>query len=433
MSFTRTLRAVSGAAVVGALLFSTAPAASADQIRDDQWALRSLDAEKAWQQSTGKGITVAVIDSGVNGSHPDLQGNVLPGKNFSSGDPADHETKNNHGTSMASLIAGHGHGPGNTQGVKGLAPDAKILPIKHSDSEGDTYGSSFAEPLRYAVDHGAKIVNMSIGGVGDVTDADKAAIAYAVQHDVLLVASSGNAGSANPNYPAASPGVLAVGAVGEDRKIWKDSNYGSHLLLAAPGEVIRSAAATKPYRLASGTSDAAAYVSGAAALVRAKFPGLTAGQVANRLVKTAHMPTGVSAGAGPDSHYGYGIVRPYEALTQNVPAGSKSGPLKAPDAQGQEQSPAGTSNGDHWQEEDNSNTKAAFGIAGFALTVLVIVGIIVTIVMKKKKKRKGPPPGGGFGGPGGPGFYPPQQPGTYQQPGAPGGYPQAPSNQPPGR
>ncbi|MFD7663426.1 S8 family serine peptidase [Streptomyces sp. NPDC059788] len=429
MSFTRTLRAVSGAAVVGALLFGTAPAASADQIRNDQWALRSLDAEKAWKQSTGKGVTVAVIDSGVNGDHPDLKGNVLPGKNFSTGDPADRETKNNHGTSMASVIAGHGHGPGNAQGVMGLAPGAKILPVKHSDSEGDTYDSTFAEPLRYAVDQGAKVVNMSIGGVGDVTDADKSAIAYAVQHDVLLVASSGNSGSANPNYPAASPGVLAVGAVGEGQKIWKDSNYGPHLLLTAPGEVIRSAAATKPYRLASGTSDAAAYVSGAAALVRAKFPDLTAGQVANRLVKTAQMPSGVSAGEGPDAHYGYGVVRPYEALTENIPAGSKNGPLKAAEAQGQEQPPAGNANGDGWQEDDNSNTKAAIGIAAFSLIVLVIIGIIVAVVVRKKKKRNGPPPGGGFGGPGGPGYYPPQQPGPYHQSGAPGGYPQVPPNQ----
>ncbi|MEU7153381.1 type VII secretion-associated serine protease mycosin [Streptomyces sp. NPDC045456] len=447
MSFTRTLRAVGGAAVAGALLFGTAPDASADGIRNDQWALRSLDAEKAWQQSTGKGITVAVIDSGVNGSHPDLKGNVLPGKNFASGDPADRETKNNHGTSMASLIAGHGHGPGNAQGVMGIAPDAKILPLKHSDSEGDTYGSSFAEPLRYAVDHGAKVVNMSIGGIGDGTDADNAAIAYAVQHDVLLVASSGNDGSANPNYPAAAPGVLAVGAVGENRRIWEDSNYGPHVLLTAPGEVIRSAAATKPYRLASGTSDAAAYVSGAAALVRAKFPDLTAGQVANRLVKSAQMPAGGSAGEGPDAHYGYGVVRPYEALTQNIPAGSKSGPLKAPTAQGQEQPSNGNANQDRWkEEEDNSNTKAAIGIAAFSLIVLAIITTIVILVKKRKKKRNGPPPGGGYGGPGGPGYYPPQQPGPYQQQGpyqqpgpyqqsgAPGGYPPpAPPNQPPGQ
>lgn len=445
MSFTRTLRAVSGAAVVGALLFGTASAASADQVRDDQWALGYLSAGKAWSQSTGKGITVAVIDNGVNGSHPDLAGNVLPGKNFSSGDPADRETRNNHGTGMASIIAGHGHGSGGSQGVKGLAPDAKILPIKNWDSDGSTLTNTLAEPLRYAVDHGAKVVNMSFAGVGSLRDDEKQAVAYAVSKDVLLIAGSGNDRSAHYYYPAAEPGVLAVGAVDQGGKIWEDSNYGPHLLLSAPGRQIRSAAASQPYQYTRGTSDATAYVSGAAALIRSKFPDLTAGQVANRLTKTAQFPSAAS-GTAPDAYYGYGIIRPYDALTKDIPAGPKNGPLKAPTAQGQEQPPNGNVNQDRWkEEEDNSNTKAAIGIAAFSLIVLAIITTIVVLVKKRKKKRNGPPPGGGYGGPGGPGYYPPQpgpyqqqgpyqQPGPYQQSGAPGGYPPpAPPYQPPGQ
>ncbi|MEU3709380.1 type VII secretion-associated serine protease mycosin [Streptomyces catenulae] len=432
MSFTRTLRAVSGAAVVGALLFGTAPVALADQMRDQQWALNSLHAEEAWKVSTGKGVTVAVIDSGVNGDAPDLKGNVLPGKNFSSGDPADQETKNDHGTSMASLIAGHGHGPGNSDGVMGLAPDAKILPVKHSDSQEDTYGTSYADSLRYAVDHGAKVVNMSIGGVGSPTEEEKSAIAYAAKHDVLLVASSGNNGSDNPSYPAAAPGVLAVGAVDRHQKVWDDSNYGSYVMLTAPGVEIRSAAASKPYRYASGTSDSTAYVSAAAALLRSKFPDLTAGQIANRLVKTAKAPAGTDT---PDPYYGYGVIDPYKALTADIPAGSKNGPLKSPEA-GDDglMKPSNTS--DATEPRDTSNIRAVFGIIGFSLIVLfVIVGITVLVVVKKKRKN-GPPPGGptGFGGPGGPGLPPQQgmyqQPGAYQQqPGGQGPYPPA----PPGR
>ncbi|MFF9482375.1 type VII secretion-associated serine protease mycosin [Streptomyces sp. NPDC014733] len=432
MSFTRTLRAVSGAAVAGALLFGTAPVASADQVREDQWALRSLSADKAWQVSTGKGVTVAVIDNGVDGQHPDLKGSVLEGQNFSTGSPADQETENDHGTSMASIIAGHGHGPGGSQGVKGLAPDAKILAIKDSDSDESEYTDGIAKPLRFAVDHGAKVVNMSFAGAGALTQEEKDAVAYAMKKDVLLVAGSGNTGSGNSYYPAAAPGVIAVGAVSQDGKIWENSNYGSHLLLSAPGVHIRSAAATEPYQFTRGTSDATAYVSGAAALLRSKFPDLTAGQIANRLVKTAKAPAGTET---PDPYYGYGVIDPYKALTADIPAGSKNGPLKSPEASDDGlMKPSNRS--DATEPRDTSNIRAVFGIIGFSLIVLFVIVFIIVLVVVKKKRRNGPPPGGpmGFGGPGGPGV-PPQQ-GTYQQPGAyqqqPGGqgpYPPA----PPGR
>ncbi|MFI2242311.1 type VII secretion-associated serine protease mycosin [Streptomyces chrestomyceticus] len=429
MSVTRALRAAGGVAAAGVLLLGAAPVASADQIRDGQWALRFLGAQDAWKISTGKGVTVAVIDSGVNGSHPDLEGNVLAGKNFSTGDPADTETHNGHGTGMASLIAGHGHGPGHAQGVLGIAPDAKILPVKHSDSENDTYDAHIAGPLRYAVDHGAKVVNMSIGGVG-ISDDDKRAVAYAAAHDVLMVAGSGNEGSATPNYPAAEPGVLAVGAVGSGGKIWEDSNYGPHVLLAAPGEKIRSAGRGQSYRYTSGTSDATAYVSGVAALLRAKFPQLSAGQIANRLTATAQRPSG-TPGSAPDAYYGYGVIRPLDALTKNVPAGPRNGPLAAPQAPPQEQPADSDAQSGYREEKDNSNTKAALGIAAFSLIVLTVIGGIVTLVVKKKRKNKrnGPPPGGGVGAPAGPGYYAPQQqpgvgpqhPGTgpWQHPGPP--------------
>ena len=146
MSFTRTLRVVGGAVVAGALLFGTAPVASADQIRKDQWPLTVFGVDDIWKASTGKGVTVAVIDDPVDGSHPDLKGSLLPGKSFLAGGvTADRpDGKHEHGTAMASLIAGHGHGPGGSDGVKGLAPDAKILPagIDLGDKE-----ESYAEPF----------------------------------------------------------------------------------------------------------------------------------------------------------------------------------------------------------------------------------------------------------------------------------------------
>ncbi|MFE1176061.1 S8 family serine peptidase [Streptomyces sp. NPDC058773] len=435
MSFTRTLRAVGGAVVAGALLFGTAPVASADQIRHEQWPLRSFGADDVWKVSTGKGVIVAVIDDPVDGSHPDLKGNVLPGKSFLDGGTADRpDGKNEHGTAMASLIAGHGHGPGGSDGVKGLAPDAKILPvgIDLGDKE-----ESYAEPLRYAVDHGAKIVNMSFEDFGDTSPAEKAAVDYARKHDVLMVAASGNSGSSIPRLPSAAPGVLAVGAVDIDLKVWKFSNYGSYIKLLAPGLHIRSAGVETPYRLANGTSDSAAYVSAAAALLRSKFPDLTAGQIANRLVKTAGLPDDMKGKKLPDPHYGYGFIRPSKALTANIPAGSKNGPLPALSEDSSKASGSGKDAEKATQSDAGMSTGVVIGIVGGVVGLLVVV-LIIVLVVKKKSGRNGPPPGssGGPSGPGGPGSFVPQPPapGPYQQqPSAPGAYPQAPPTHPPGR
>ncbi|BCK68189.1 type VII secretion-associated serine protease [Streptomyces libani subsp. rufus] len=444
MSFTRTLRAVGGAVVAGALLFGTAPVASADQIRHDQWPLRSFGADDIWKVSTGKGVTVAVIDDPVDGGHRDLKGNVLPGKSFFTGGTADHPYgEREHGTAMASLIAGHGHGPGGGDGVKGLAPDAKILPVGidlgDADGGSDSSGErlSYAAPLRYAVDHGARVVNMSFV-TDDVvpSDAEQAAVDYARKHDVLVVAGSGNSGVSSPRNPAVARGVLTVGAVDIDLKVWKFSNYGPHIKLLAPGLHIRSAGVETPYRLANGTSDSTAYVSAAAALLRSKFPDLTAGQIANRLVKTAGLPDEMKGKKLPDPHYGYGFIRPSKALTANIPAGSKNGPLPALSGGSSKASGNGKDAQQATESDNGMGTGAIIGIVGGVVGLLVVV-LIVVLVVKKKNGRNGPPPGGpgGYGGPGGPGgFVPhPPHPAHQQQPSAPGAYPSAPPTQPPGR
>ncbi|MCX4635847.1 S8 family serine peptidase [Streptomyces sp. RPA4-5] len=439
MSFTRTLRAVGGVVAAGALLFVAAPSASADYIRDGQWALDAFNPQKVWKESTGKNVTVAVIDSGVNGEHVDLKGNVLPGKSFADGGgTAGHETGDDHGTAMAALIAGHGHGPHHADGIMGLAPDAKILPIKRNESMGGD-ANNIDGPLRYAVDHGAKVINMSFAGPYALTENEKSAISYAVKKDVLLVAGSGNDGTGKPSYPAAAPGVLAVGAVAEDGKVLGESNFGPHIRLIAPGEKIYSAGTSMKYRQATGTSDATAYVSAAAALVRSKFPDLTAGQVANRLTKTAITPDGKTGISSPDPKYGYGVIRPYRALSENIPAGAKNGPLTMPEESESSagvgaDAPGGDAQGGASGEKGISLSPLA--VVGIVLGVVVVLGIVVGVVVATSKRRNGPPPGGtGFGGPGGGAGVPPQphQYGFYQQPGNPGAYPSAPPTRPPGQ
>ncbi|MFG2892883.1 S8 family serine peptidase [Streptomyces sp. NPDC048248] len=444
MSFTRTLRAVGGAVVAGALLFGAAPTALADEIRDAQWPLKAFDAESVWKESTGKGVTVAVIDEPVYGNHPDLKGNVLPGKSFIDGGRGDQESKNDHGTAMASIIAGHGHGAGGSDGVMGLAPDAKILPVGRPDFGQGDGSTDLGDWIRYAVDQGASIINLSIEPTS-LFENEKEALAYAIKKDVLVVAGSGNDGKTELGPLASFPGVVAVGAVDKAGEIWSKSNSGSQLMVTAPGVYITSASSERsdyPYRRADGTSDSTAYVSAAAALLRSKFPDLTAGQIANRLVKTAALPKGMESIELPDPQYGYGFIRPYSALTQEIPAGSKNGPLKTPktDPAGGAAAP-GASGGDQASEKEDSGLGigAIVGIAAGVLVVVVIIAIVV-VVARKKDGRNGPPPGGpgGFGGPGGPGF--PQQPGPYaQQPGPyqqqPGGpsFPPAPPAQPSGQ
>nr|WP_030023027.1 S8 family serine peptidase [Streptomyces monomycini] len=413
---------MSGAVVAGALLFGTAPAASADYIRDGQWALGAFGADDIRRHSTGKNVIVGVIDSGVDAAHPDLKGNVLQGKSFThAGGRADHPTQDAHGTAMAAMIAGHGHGANGSAGIMGLAPDAKILPVMTDSTETAVTSSGFAEPLRYAVDQGAKVVNMSFGS-GSIDLDEKKAISYALSKDVLLVAATGNDSSSSPQYPAAAPGVLAVGAVAKDGQVWRKSNYGEHVRLLAPGQGIYSAGLDGKYRQSDGTSDSAAYVSAAAALVRSKFPDLTAGQVANRLTRTAITPNGKSDISTPSPKYGYGTVRPFRALTQDIPAGSKYGPLKAPEVEeSASEENGGATAGDAGVQKASGGSGIGIPpivIIGLVLVLLVAALVVVIVVVRRKKNNGGPPPGGpgGFGGPGGHVGFPPHQAGPHQQP-----------------
>ncbi|SOB83908.1 type VII secretion-associated serine protease mycosin [Streptomyces sp. 1331.2] len=304
--------------------------ACADSARDAQWVLSDYRASSVlWPESQGNGVTVAVIDSGVMKDHQDLVGQVVAGADFTGEGTDGTVDKDGHGTGMASLVAGHGHG--DNAGIMGLAPKAKILPVRVSwSTEGAMAQSGLAKGIRFAVDHGAKVINMSIGGYSGTDQETRTAVKYAVDHDVVLVASTGNSGqqAAPVEYPAAYPGVVAVGAVDRQGHLWEKSTYGPETTLAGPGaEIYRaSAKSSTGYGVANGTSDASAYVSATAALIRAKNPNLSAGQVINRMIKSA---TPASDGATvPNDRYGYGILDPAKALAANP--GVDNGPRENP-------------------------------------------------------------------------------------------------------
>ncbi|UQA91420.1 type VII secretion-associated serine protease mycosin [Streptomyces halobius] len=394
MTLKRWMRSAGGAALLCVVsLAQLAPPAAADSIRDHQWALSAFDANSVEKVSKGQGVTVAVIDTGVDGTHPDLVGNVLPGKDFLWGSGrADRETDNFHGTAMASLIAGHGHGPGNVAGIKGLAPAAKILPLRvNVDGELQFRSAKkIAQAIRYAVDHGASVINLSLGDTSFKDPDTEDAVQYARQKDAIVVAAAGNDGVDEPNYPASYPGVVSVGAVDVSGRIWEKSNYGSNNLLAAPGVDNYTAGLNHQYQTGSGTSDSTAFVSAAAALLRSKFPDLTAGQIVNRLVKTAKLPKSLKGTKLPDKHYGYGFIRPYSALTEDIPAGSKNGPLPAPSSS----SPDAAADPSSPADPGASSSKDLLSYVIWGVVGVVVLGFlaVVAVVVVRRRRPVVPPP-----------------------------------------
>ncbi|AJP05861.1 serine protease [Streptomyces cyaneogriseus subsp. noncyanogenus] len=371
-------------------MFAAAPYATADQVREDQWALEALNAESVWKLSKGSGVTVAVIDDGVNASHIDLQGNILEGKDFMDGGSASPNPGDNHGTAMASIIAAHGHGA--NDGVIGLAPEAKILPIR----EFGTDGPGLPVSIRFAVDNGASVINVSqCFGSNSSEEVEKVsdAVAYALSKDVLVVGGAGNDGNASKCYPAASPGALGIGAVANDGQIWENSNSGAHVSLTAPGKNIVAAKGTGDgYRTGAGTSDATAYVSAAAALLRSQFPDLTAGQIANRLVKTAVLPEAEKGLSLPDERYGYGIIQPLAALQEDIPVGSKYGPLAVPDSLKAKTATPEIGMSDEEQEKADRKALIIWSVIG--VVGLAVVGLIVFLIVRRSRRNRGN--GGGY-------------------------------------
>jgi type VII secretion-associated serine protease mycosin len=289
---------------------------SRDSVRDDQWQLGLLGAERAWQMATGAGVTVAVIDSGVASTHPDLAGQVLPGLDLVDRTGNGSNDAVGHGTTVAALIAGRGD---DRNGVVGLAPGAKILPVRVLDSH-NSYDDArtVAEGVRWAVDHGADVINMSLGGAS-ASAALAEAIDYAFAKDVVVVACVGNVSTSGPTevwYPAREPGVLAVTALapGATTPLWQGSLTGEQSVLSAPGADLVGARPDGYWRV-QGTSFAAPLVSASAALLRSRWPDLSAANVVARLISTAR-----DLGAkGRDDKYGFGLVDPVAALTAQVP------------------------------------------------------------------------------------------------------------------
>jgi subtilisin family serine protease len=318
--------------LIGAALlaFPAGAAAAGDPLREQQWGLSMIEADAAHAVSTGAGAVVAVIDTGVLGTHPDLAGRLLAGRDFVQGDDTPHDG-NGHGTHVSGIVAANA---GNGIGVSSVAPGAQVLPVRVLADDGSGTVDDVAAGIDWAVARGADVINLSLGDEGAFLGPDAAfaaAIDRALDRGVVVAAAAGNSGLPVCEQPDGEGRLLCVGAVDRRRTRGVFSSFGRGLGLMAPGgsavplagEGVLSTFTGPEYDEMSGTSQAAPHVAGVAALLVAK--GVRGQAAVQRMGATA-----VDAGPpGPDPEYGAGIVnarRALEGLDGSGPGGGSGGP-----------------------------------------------------------------------------------------------------------
>ncbi len=329
-----------------------APRTSAPDLAS-QWWLTSLHVQQAWRAASmkGAGVTVAVLSTGVSASQQDLSGAVLTGPDYAgSGRVAGGPFWGFEGTAVAGLIAGHGHGAGGASGSTGIAPRARILSVPVTLEYDDPLNSdaaitkrlpdAIAAGIRYAVAHGARVIALPLDpgtlglAAGDPaaaggSAAERSAVAYAVAHDVVLVAPAGDngMGAGTVNYPAAYPGVLAVGATAKGGQLAPFTNKSSYVALTAPGTGLTVAAPDGGgYGTLASTDMSAALAAGVAALIRSRFPGLTTAAVVQAMERGVTGPAAPGAGHGALDAAGALTVAATLAARQAPPATATPSP-----------------------------------------------------------------------------------------------------------
>ncbi|GAA3583350.1 S8 family serine peptidase [Amycolatopsis ultiminotia] len=353
-------------------------------IVEEPWAQQLLDPKRVWPHSTGAGVLVAVVDSGVDSDHPQLRapGKVLPGRDFfyAGNLPGNYDCVS-HGTAVASIIAAD---PVSGVGFAGIAPGARILPVRVTDRALNDGGEPQAiDPqavgngIRYAADQGAKVINLSLSGYRDLPPI-RDAVSYAEGKDALVVAAVGNrqenaAGSAS--FPAGYPGILGVGSIDISGARDDSSQIGGYVDLMAPGKSVVGSTRAGGHDYWEGTSFAAPFVAGTAALVRAAWPSLDARQVAQRLTATAGMARG---GAGSPA-YGAGVIDPYRAVTEGLsgaPAALPAVPPPAVDLAAEREHA--------WWAQAGSSAK----LSAAALVLAILLAVLGTLVAARGRRRR---------------------------------------------
>lgn len=359
------------------------------------WALQRVNLDELWAQSTGKGVQVAVIDTGVDIKNPQLthavdasegMNNLPPenakGEKIDRGSPHGTTDTAGHGTRVAGIIAAR---PAKNTGFVGLAPGATIIPIKQNDAEGDGTARTLAEAIRHAVDVGADVINISQDTANAVRPDSilEQAVEDALAHQVVVVASAGNdglGGNINVTYPASYPGVLAVAASDRNNERASFSQSGKFVGVAAPGVDIVSTVPGGGHCSDNGTSFSAPYVAAVAALLKSKYPKWTAREIVAQIEQTAERSI-----PGRDRLVGWGVVDPVKALTDADPAH----PVQSPRPEGgltRAEAPSVTRL--HFGEtaEERNTRLGTYVVIGGLLTVAALTG---TAVATRDARRRG--------------------------------------------
>jgi serine protease len=397
-------RAQAGVALGIALTFlimASSPAL-ADHVRSQEWWLRTLHVTRAWRSTHGAGVIVALLDTGVDVKQADLTGSVLTGPDYT------HSKRTPggafwgiHGTAMASIIAGHGHGAGNADGVVGIAPSARILSVRVTLESNDPLlgdatvaaglPAAIAHGIRYAVKQHAAVIDLPLdpvttrGAAGSGgSPAERAAVAYALARHVVLVAPAGDgAGSDAMNYPAAYPGVISVGAFNEKFIKAPYSSRRPYVTLTAAGDGVTAANGLKGYAPVRSTSAASAAVAGIVALIKAQFPALSPAQVRQVLTSSTvfRPPGGRNDGSGHGTVDAAAALMAASKLVEAVPAtatGASAGAQAPPSA------PA--VHGTVVQKNLRHNLMTDAGIA--VVVFLVLLGSIFGVTTWRRRRAR---------------------------------------------
>ncbi|WP_030195405.1 type VII secretion-associated serine protease mycosin [Streptomyces sp. NRRL S-87] len=354
------------------------------QIAGRPWPLQRVLLDQLWQDTRGKGVRVAVIDTGVDRVNPQLRGAVdtSAGRDFLDKGKDGTDDRVGHGTKVAGLIAAR---PREGTGFVGLAPEATIIPVRQNDDRNSGTAATMAEAIDHAVAKGAQVINIS-------QDTDKPlppasalaqAVARAIGKGVVIVASAGNdglTGEQKKTYPAAFDGVLAVASSDRNNERAAFSQPGSFVGVAAPGVDIVSTVPGNGQCVDNGTSFSAPYVAGVAALLRAKHPDWTPRQIVAQIQQTA-----VRSVNGRDDFVGWGVVDPVRALTEDEAPRESPTPDRGP-VPAEAPAAAPLSTAETRQERDARYATYALALAG--LLIAVVAGT-ATVTRDLGRRRRG--------------------------------------------
>lgn len=303
--------------LTGEMMEASAATTINDPLFKQQYAPQLTRATEAWSKTAGRGVKVAIVDTGIDPEHPDLKANLVPGYN-SLAHNTNTRDDNGHGTHCAGVAAAIA---GNREGITGIAPKAKLMPIKALGKDGGGSDASVAEGIAWAVDNGAKVISLSLGSSTE-SKVMRDAVDYAIRKGVVVVAAMGNDGINERSYPAAFPGVIAVGASDAQDAIADFSQWGNWISVTAPGVKILSTLPTykvdlnnygypQRYGLMDGTSMATPAVAGLAALLKSVNPSASPAKVKARIEETADR-RGTPSAYNP--YFGFGRINVAAAL-----------------------------------------------------------------------------------------------------------------------